>query len=68
MTSLETNNEAIKARYQLRELLSKAGFEKRLWCSNRPEVLRNVPVEGCVANVNIEESELLCRLAVQWNA
>ena len=70
MTSLETDDEAIKARDQLRELLGKAGFKIRRWCSNRPEVLRDVPVEDCVANVNIEGSEVPCMkaLGVQWNA
>ena len=69
MTSLETNDEAIKARDPLRELLGKAGFKIRLWSSKRPEVLRDVPVEDRVANVNIEEYELPCRkaLGVQWN-
>ena len=64
MTSLETEDEAIKARDQLRELLGKAGFKIRRWCSNRPEVLRDVPVEDRVAHVNIEESELPCMKAL----
>ena len=70
MTSLETEDEAIKAREQLRELLGKVGFKIRRWCSNRPEVLRYVPVEDRVAHVNIEESELpyMKALGVQWNA
>ncbi|PFX12458.1 hypothetical protein AWC38_SpisGene23586 [Stylophora pistillata] len=38
MTSLKTDDEAIKARNQLRELLGKTGFKIRRWCSNRPEV------------------------------
>lgn len=69
MTSLETDDEAIKAREQLRELLGKAGFKTRRWCSNRPKVLRDVPVEDRVVNVDIEESELPCMkaLGVQWN-
>ena len=69
MTSLETDDEAIKAREQPRELLGKAGFKIRRWCSNRPKVLRDVPVEDRVVNVNIEESELPCMkaLGVQWN-
>ena len=58
MTSLETDDEVIKARDQLRELLGKAGFKIRRWCNDMPEVLRDVPVEDRVANVNIEESEL----------
>lgn len=68
MTSLETDDEAIKARDQLRELLGKVGLKIRRWCSNRPEVLRDLPVEDRVANVNIEESELPCMkaLGVQW--
>jgi len=55
MTSLETDDEAIKARDKLRELLCKAGFQIRRWCGNRPKVLRDIPVEDRVANVNIEE-------------
>ena len=70
MASLETDDEAIKARDQLRELLGKASFKIRPWCSNRPEVLRDVRVEDLVANVNIEEPELPCMkaLGMQWNA
>ena len=70
MMSLKKDDEAIKVRDQLRQLLGKAGFKIRRWCSNRPEVLRDVPVEDRVANVNIEESELpgLKALGVQWNA
>lgn len=41
MTSLETDDEAIKAQDQLRDLLGKVGFKIRRWCSNRPEVLRS---------------------------
>lgn len=70
MTSLETEDEAVDARDQLIELLGKAGFKIRRWCSNRPKVLEDIPVEDRVANVNIEESELPCMkaLGVQWNA
>ena len=70
MTSLETDDEAVKARDQLIELLGKAGFKIRRWCSNSPNVLEDIPLEDRVANVNIEESELPCMkaLGVQWNA
>lgn len=70
MTLLETDDEAIKSRDQLRELLGKAGFEIRRWCGNMPKVLRDVPVEDRLANGNTEESKLRCMkaLRVQWNA
>lgn len=70
MTTLETDDEAIKARDQLIELLGKAGFKIRRWCSNRSKVLENIPLEDRLANVNIEESELpsMKALGVQWNA
>ena len=70
MTSLETEVEAVDARDQLIELLGKAGFKIRWWCSNRPQVLEDIPVEDRVAKANIEESELPCMkaLGVQWNA
>jgi len=70
MTSLETDDEAIKAQDPLGERLGKAGFKIRRWCSNRPEMKRDVPVEDRVANVIIEGSELPCMkaLGVQWNA
>ena len=38
MTSLNANDEAIKARELLREPLGKAGFKMRSGCSNRPEL------------------------------
>ena len=70
VTSLETDDEAIKSRGQLRELLGKAGFEIRRRCGNMPKVLRDVPVEDRLANCNTEESKLRCMkaLRVQWNA
>ena len=70
MTSLDTDDEAIKAPDQLIELLGKAGFKIRRWCSNRSKVLEDIPLEDRVANVNIEESELpsMKALGVQWNA
>ena len=33
-------------------------------CSNRPKVLRNVPVEDRLANVHLEESKLPCMKAL----
>jgi len=70
MTPLETDDEAIKARHQLIELLGKAGFKIQQWCSNRSNVLEDIPLEDRMANVNIEESELpsMNALGVQWNA
>ena len=41
MASLETEDEAIDARDQLIELLGKARFKIRRWCSNRPKVLED---------------------------
>ena len=58
MTSLETEDEAVRARDHLIELLGKACFKIRRRCSNRPKVLEGIPVEDRVANVDIEESEL----------
>ena len=70
MTALETDDEAVKARDQLIQFLGKAGFKIRHWCSNKPKVLEDVPLEDRVANVSIEESELPCMkaLGVLWNA
>ena len=69
-TSHETEDEAVDARDELIELLGKAGFKIRRWCSNKPRVLEDIPLEARVANVNIQESELSCMkaLGVQWNA
>ena len=68
MKSLEREDEAVDACDELIELLGKAGFKIQRWCSNRPKVLEDIPVEDRVANVNIEESELPCMkaLGVQW--
>ena len=38
MTSLSTNDEAIKVREELREPLGKASFKMRSGCSHRPEI------------------------------
>ena len=64
MTSLETVEEALKVRDQLIELLGKAGFKIRRWCTNRPKVLEDIPLEDRVADVNIEEAELPCMKAL----
>ena len=64
MTLLETDDEVIKAQNQLRELLDKAGFKIPHWSSKRPEVLRDVPVEDHMVNINIEESEIPCMKAL----
>lgn len=43
MTSLETDDETIKIPDQLNELLGKAGFKTRRWCSNRSNMLEDIP-------------------------
>ena len=60
LTSLETDDEAVKARVQLIQLLGKAGLKIRPWRSKKPKVLEGVPLEDRVENVNFEESELPC--------
>ena len=70
LTSLETDDETLKVRDQLIDLLGKPGFKIRRWCSNKPKVLEDIPLDDRVANVRIEEAELPCMkaLGVQWNA
>ena len=70
LDSADTVNEAVRARRELSELLGRAGFQVRRWCSNNAEVLKGVPEEDRASGVKIEESELpsLKTLGVLWDA
>jgi hypothetical protein len=61
ITSLCSTQEVIELRRQLAELLQKAGFIIRKWCSNSPEVQEEVPEEDRdVGIVDLEEADLPC--------
>jgi hypothetical protein len=70
LDSLVTVEKAITVREQLTELLRRAGFQIRRWCSNRTNVLKGIPEEDRAAGVRIEESKLPCvkTLGVKWDA
>ena len=68
--SAKTEQEAIKTREELVELLGRAGFQIRRWCSNSVDVLKGVPEEDRANGVKIQDSELpkVKTLGVQWDA
>jgi hypothetical protein len=69
--SLDTVAEVKSLREQLTQLLDKAGFTIRKWCSNSLEVLEEIPKEDRAPGIlDLEESDLPCMktLGVRWDA
>jgi len=54
----------------LTKVLAGTGFHAQKWCSNRTEVLEEIPQEDQATGVELDESELLSvkTLAVHLNA
>lgn len=61
---------AVEMRRQVTELLKAGGFEIKKWCSNKLEVLSDVPESDRAAGVDIEASDLPCSktLGLAWDA
>ena len=68
--SEETVQEPILVREDLTKVLGGAGFCAQKWCSNRTEVLEEIPQEDRATGVKLEDSELpsVKTLGVHWNA
>ena len=45
MKSVSSVEKAVGLRHDLTELLGLSGMKTRKWCSNEPDVLRDIPVE-----------------------
>ena len=68
--SEETVEDAILVLEDLTKVLGGAGFRAQKWCSNRIEVLEEIPQEDRATGVRLDDSELLSvkTLGVHWNA
>ena len=72
LESVETIEKGIELYQQLNKLWSKAGMPVRKWVSNSSEVLKEIPVQDRVSQVNLNESHeqlpSVKTLGVIWNA
>ena len=68
--SEETVQDAVLVREDLTKVLGGAGFRAQKWCSNRTEVLEEIPQEDRAIGVLFEDSELpsVKTLGIHWNA
>ncbi|XP_067667337.1 uncharacterized protein [Haliotis asinina] len=58
MDSVPEVDDAIELYKQLTALWGRAGMRSRKWLSNSPEVLKNIPIEDRVSEVNLAKDEL----------
>ena len=67
--SEETVEDAVLVREDLTKVLGGAGFRAQKWCSNRTEVLEEIPQEDRATRVKLDDSELpsVKTLGVHWN-
>ena len=56
--SEETVEDAVLVREDLTKVLGGAGFRAQKWCSNRTEVLEEIPQEDRATGVKLDDSEL----------
>ena len=68
--SLPTIEIAKETRNQFIDLGKLAGFHIRKWMSNQAEILKDIPEEGRISAIDLEENSLLTAkmLGVLWNA
>ena len=68
--SEETVKDAVLILEDLTKVLGGAGFRAQKWCSNRTEVLEEIPQEDRATGVKLEDAELpsVKTLGVHWNA
>ena len=70
MKSVSNVEKAVGLWHDLTELLGLAGMKIRKWCSNEPEVLRELPVEDRASNVLLEDGNMptIKTLGVLWKS
>ena len=71
LDSCETVDETVQLRNELSDLLALGNFKLRKWLSNSADVLKDVPVEDRLQNLEIREAENLPKfktLGVLWDA
>ncbi|XP_041472627.1 uncharacterized protein LOC121421892 [Lytechinus variegatus] len=72
LVSTETEERAIKLAVELRELLSRGGFNLTKWMSNSPAVVESIPVderakELCGVDLNYDALPIDRALGITWN-
>ena len=68
--SKETVEDTVLVREDLTNVLGSAGFHALKWCSNRTELLEEIPEGDRAIGVKLKDSELpsVKTLGVRWNA
>ena len=59
MKSISNVQKAVGLQRDLTELLGLAGMRIRKWCSNEPDVLRDIPMEDRAGNIHLEDGNML---------
>ena len=70
MKSISNVEKAVGLWHDFTELLGLAGMKIRKWCSNEPDVLRDIPVEDRAGNVHLEDANMptIKTLGVLWKS
>ena len=70
MKSVSSVEKAIGLRHDLTELLGLTGIKVRKWCSNKPDVLKHIPVEDRAGNIHLEDGKMstIKTLGVFWKS
>ena len=58
MKSVSNVEKAIGLQHDLTELLGLTGMKIRKWCSNEPDVLRDIPVEDRAGSIHLEDENM----------
>ena len=70
MKSASNVEKAVGLWHDLTELLALVGMKIRKWCSNEPDVLRDIPVEDRAGNIHLEDGNMptIKTLGVLWKS
>ena len=59
MKSVSDVEKVVGLLHNLTELLGLAGMKIRKWCSNKPDILRDIPMEDRAGNIHLEDGTCL---------
>ena len=70
LDSVETVEEAIKLHHELTTLWKRAGMTPKKWLSNSEEVLKVIPKDYCVSNLDLEAQvmPIIKALGISWES
>ncbi|XKL63431.1 hypothetical protein PGB90_005795 [Kerria lacca] len=65
-----TVESALEIQNQIIEVLSGAGYQLSIWCSNSEKILKRIPKECHETNflLNFEKNEIIKTLGILWNS